>query len=680
MEGREVVRLTVPGDKSLTQRALILAALGSGQSRLSGLLYGGDAASTRGALAALGVGIAEIPTDGSELLVTGVGLRGLVTPSGALDLGNSGTGTRLLMGVLAGSGITATLTGDGSLRSRPMRRVTDPLAAMGAGITFLADDGRLPLTVAGRYPLSTIDWTSPVASAQVKSAILLAGLTGGASVRVTEPRLSRDHTERLLAEVGVAVVSGSVEGGWQVALDDPPSEIGALDFRVPGDFSSAAFLLALAALGGVRGGAITVEQVGLNPTRTAFLDVLVRMGAQITVATAPGVAGGEPVGAVTAGPGTLRGTTVEGAEIPRLIDELPLVAVLGARAEGVTRIRGAEELRAKESDRIRAMVENLRAVGVRAEEYEDGLEVEGSDVPLSGDVRTEGDHRIAMAFGVLGALPGNRIRIDEPGAADVSFPRFWTTLQAVGGAGGLEGGKSVGAVAHAGGDGTGARPIVTLDGPAGSGKSSTARAVAAALGFHHLDSGALYRALTFALLDAGIPDDRWPSLAEEDFRGLDVRVDPTAGGFVVRVAGRTVDRELRTDAVTERVPRLAGLPAARASLIALQRAVGARGGLVADGRDMGTVVFPGAEVKVFLVADLEERALRRLRENGTPDPDRETLRAQMDQIAERDRQDSERAHAPLREPEGAHRIDTTTLSFQDQVSAVVDLVGRLTPS
>jgi len=672
MERREVVRLTVPGDKSLTQRALILAALGSGNSRLSGLLYGGDAASTRGALAALGVGIPEIPTDGGELLVAGVGLRGLATPAGSLDLGNSGTGTRLLMGVLAGSGIRATLTGDASLRSRPMRRVTDPLTAMGAGITFLAEEGRLPLTVAGRHPLASVDWASPVASAQVKSAILLAGLTGGAPVYVTEPRLSRDHTERLLAEAGVAVVSGPVDGGWRVALLDPPPEIAPLDFRVPGDFSSAAFLLALAALGGVRGGAVTVEQVGLNPTRTAFLDVLLRMGAKVDVVRAPGVAGGEPVGTVTAEPGTLRGATVEGAEIPRLIDELPLVAVLGARAEGVTRIRGAEELRAKESDRIRAMVENLRAVGVRAEEYEDGLEVEGTDAPLVGDVRTEGDHRIAMAFGVLGALPGNRIRIDDPGAADVSFPRFWATLASVGGGERTAGGAGQTPEGPP-------RPIVTLDGPAGSGKSSTARAVAAALGFHHLDSGALYRALTFALLDAGIPDERWPSLGEDDFRGLDVRVDPTEDGLSVTVAGRPVDRELRTPEVTARVPRLAGLRAARASLIALQRAVGARGGLVADGRDMGTVVFPEAEVKVFLVADLEERARRRLRENGTPDADEETLRAQMAQIAERDRQDSERVYAPLREPAGADRIDTTALAFEDQVSAVVDLVRRLTP-
>lgn len=223
-------------------------------------------------------------------------------------------------------------------------------------------------------------------------------------------------------------------------------------------------------------------------------------------------------------------------------------------------------------------------------------------------------------------------------------------------------------------------PIVTLDGPAGSGKSSTARAVAAALGFRHLDSGALYRALTYALVTRGVPRERWAELEEHDFRELDVRVLPTDDGFEVRVGGRPVDRELRTAEVTERVSLLAGLAAARGSLMDLQRAAGARGRLVTDGRDMGTVVFPDADVKVFLVADLEERALRRLREIGHPDPDDATLADQMQQLADRDRQDSERAHAPMREPEGAYHIDTTGLAFDQQVQAVVDLVRRLTGS
>jgi 3-phosphoshikimate 1-carboxyvinyltransferase len=419
----------VPGDKSLTQRALIMSALAEGRSRLSGLLWGGDAASTAGALRAMGAGIPELPADGGAFTVQGVGLRGLRPPPEPLDLGNSGTGARLLTGVFAGSGLTARLTGDDSLRTRPMGRVTDPLTAMGARFDFHGEDRRLPFTVTGANPLRPIDWSSPVASAQVKSALLLAGLVGGAFVLLTEPRRSRDHTERIFAEVGVPLIEHAVADGWRVEMRDPPSEIRPLDFRVPGDVSSAAFLLALGALGAA-GEELRIEEVGLNPTRTAFLDVLARMGANVTVE--PGSDGdekGEPIGAVSVRPTSLRATRVGEVEVPGLIDELPLVAVLGARAEGVTSITGAEELRGKESDRIRAMVDGLRSVGVAVEERADGMEVEGTDAPLSGRVVTHGDHRVAMAFGVLGALPGNEITVDEPGASDVSFPGFWSLLR-----------------------------------------------------------------------------------------------------------------------------------------------------------------------------------------------------------------------------------------------------------
>ncbi len=510
------MRVRVPGDKSLTQRALIFSALAEGESRLSGLLFGGDADSTAGALRALGVRIPPLPAGGEELRVRGVGLRGLTAPSAPLDLGNSGTGARLLMGVLAGSRITAEMTGDDSLRGRPMARVSEPLTAMGARFRWLERDARLPVEVEGARPLRPLDWTSPVASAQVKSAILLAGVVGHAFALVTEPRRSRDHTERLLAQVGCPLVEHAAGGGWRVELRDPPERLAPLDFRVPGDVSSAAFLLALGALGGVPGG-IEIEGVGLNPTRTAFLDVLARMGVPVRIEPDAPTAGhdgreGEPTGTLGTGAATLRGVTVGADEVPRLIDELPLLAVLAARARGETLITGASELRHKESDRITATVENLRALGVEAEELPDGMVVAGTDRTLEGRVRTHGDHRIAMSFGVLGAAPGNRITVDDPARGRRLLSGLLDAAPLPPRRGrGMTGDRARG-------------PIVTIDGPAGSGKSTTAREVARRLGFRHLDSGALYRALTFALLESGRPADAWPSLSAAEVAGLGVGI------------------------------------------------------------------------------------------------------------------------------------------------------------
>lgn len=417
----------VPGDKSITQRALLLAALAEGESRLRGLLAGADPRSTAGALRAMGAGVPDLPADGGEIRIQGRGLRGLGRPGMLLDLGNSGTGARLLMGVLAALPGDAVLTGDASLRSRPMRRVTDPLAAMGGAFEFLEEDGRLPVRVRGGA-LRPVQIDLPVASAQVKSALLLAGLVGGVFVLLREPHRSRDHSERMLTALGAPVTSHAVEGLWAVELRDPPDRLRPLDMTIPGDLSSAAFFLVWGLLGG---GEVTVAGVGLNPGRTGVLPILERMGAGIAVEPA-GDHEGEPVGSLTVRPTALRCTEVGAAEVPAAIDELPLVAVAAARAEGVTRIRGAGELRHKETDRLRALVENLRAVGVQAGEFEDGLEVEGTDRPLEGRVRCYGDHRIAMAFGILGALPGNDVSVDDPACVDVSFPDFWQRLDEAG--------------------------------------------------------------------------------------------------------------------------------------------------------------------------------------------------------------------------------------------------------
>jgi len=331
------------------------------------------------------------------------------------------------MGVLAAQPFRSVLTGDGSLRSRPMRRVTDPLSAMGAVFRWLEEDGRLPLEMGPSRGLRGVELDLPVASAQVKSALLLAGVMGGVPVLLTEPGPSRDHTERMLAGAGASVLAHGRDQGRRVELRDPPERLRALDMEVPGDPSSAAFPV-LAALLGVGSGEVEVEGVGLNPTRTGFVDLFVRMGGRVEMEVT-GEAGGEPVGTLRARASSLRGIEVGAGEVVRAIDELPAVAVAASRAEGVTRITGAGELRVKETDRISAMVRNLQAVGIQARELPDGLEVVGTDAPLAGDVPSFHDHRIAMVFGVLGAQAGNRIRVQGAEAVEVSFPGFWSLLE-----------------------------------------------------------------------------------------------------------------------------------------------------------------------------------------------------------------------------------------------------------
>lgn len=422
------VRVRVPGDKSITQRVLILSSLALGESRLRGLLYGGDAESTAQALRLLGVPFPEIPKDGSEIRVSGVGLEGLNPPPQNLDLGNSGTGARLLLGVLAGSGIKATLVGDASLSNRPMGRVCDPLREMGADIHHLEAKGHLPIQVRPSSSLRSIKWLSPVPSAQIKSSILLAGLLGGVGVTVTEERQSRDHTERLLAEIGAPIEIRDEQGSHQVKLNNPPRVLTPLDFRVPGDLSSAAFIVALAALGATGGTPVNLVDVNLNPTRTGFLGVFSRMGVNLKIKNAISKDNCEPRGSIITRPSMLYGTDVSPNEVPSVIDELPIIAVMGACSEGTTTIRGAGELRLKESDRIHSLVHNLRMLGVDVTEYEDGLMIEGTQESLKGRVQVFGDHRIAMAFGILGKLGNNEIEINDSSLSDVSFPGFWSVL------------------------------------------------------------------------------------------------------------------------------------------------------------------------------------------------------------------------------------------------------------
>ena len=408
----------VPGDKSISHRSLILACLAEGESRVAGILDSEDVRSTAGALRALGAGIPELSR---EMRIGGVGLRGLRPPKLPLDCGNSGTTTRLLAGVVAGHPFAARFEGDASLSRRPMKRIAEPLTYMGAQFDFERGDG-LPMTVHG-VDLRSIDWDTKSASAQVKSAILLAGLVSQVEVRVTESSRSRDHTERMLRSMGV-----DIENDRNQVCLRPARRLTPLDLAVPADPSSAAFFVALASLAG--SGELQLDDVCLNPTRIGFINAIKRMGGDIRV-TARATEGGEETGTLNVHPALLGNLRIGAADVPSLIDELPLLACVAAAAGVKLEITGASELRVKESDRIRVVVGNLHAVGATAEELPDGLRVLPGRREFSGTVDPHGDHRIAMAFGVLSAVSGNRIEIRNPDVVAVSYPRFWDDLKRV---------------------------------------------------------------------------------------------------------------------------------------------------------------------------------------------------------------------------------------------------------
>jgi 3-phosphoshikimate 1-carboxyvinyltransferase len=405
-------RLRVPGDKSISHRSIMLGALAEGVTEVSGFLEGEDSLATLRAFRQMGVEI-EGPAAG-RVTIHGVGLRGLRPPVGALDLGNSGTSMRLMAGLLAGQGFDCTLIGDASLSSRPMRRVTEPLACMGAHIEA-TERGTAPLHIRAVPRLTGIHYDMPVASAQVKSSLLLAGLYAEGETCVTEPAPTRDHTERMLAGFGYAVRRegnrACVRGGGRLA---------ACAIDVPADISSAAFFLVGASI--APGSDLVLEHVGLNPTRTGVLAILQRMGADITVANERDV-GGEPVGDLRVRAAPLRGVRIPEDQVPLAIDEFPALFVAAACAEGETVLTGAEELRVKESDRIQVMADGLVALGVDARPTADGIVIRGGAIG-GGRIASHGDHRIAMSFAMAALRAGAPIEIDDCVNVNTSFPGF----------------------------------------------------------------------------------------------------------------------------------------------------------------------------------------------------------------------------------------------------------------
>jgi 3-phosphoshikimate 1-carboxyvinyltransferase len=416
-------RVRPPGDKSISHRYALLAAIAEGRSLIRGYSTGGDCASTLRCLRGLGVEIREVgryPPAGLDIEVTGRGVGGLRPYAGMLDAGNSGSTIRMLSGILAGHPFSTSITGDDSLQRRPMRRIIVPLERMGARVT--SDEGRPPLTIEGTYPLSAIDFEPEVPSAQVKSAVLLAGLHAKGVTRVQEPLSTRDHTERALRVFGARVSSVdrtvSLEGGQRLL---------GRTLNVPGDISSAAFWLVAASA--LPGSEVTIEEVGLNPTRTGIIDILRRMGARIE--TMPlGTSETEPMGTITVRHGELASIAIAPEEVPGVIDELPVLAALATHGGALT-VTGAQELRVKESDRISALADGFRRMGADIDEQPDGFRVSATRRLRGGEVDARHDHRLAMAFAIAALGASGPTTIQGAGAAAVSYPEFFSVLESL---------------------------------------------------------------------------------------------------------------------------------------------------------------------------------------------------------------------------------------------------------
>jgi len=411
--------LSPPGDKSISHRAILLASISEGKSSLRGIPRSGDIQRTISSVRAMGT---KVTRHGNDVSITPYREGQLKEPGSAIDCGSSATTMRLLTGLLAPGDFTVVLTGDASLRRRPMDRVIIPLRRMGAEIQGSGDDRFPPLVVSGNR-VKRIDYTLPIPSAQVKSSLLLAGLRGGVEVVIREGERSRDHLEILLEEQGLDI---SVEGG--IVRLRPGAPPGPVDMVIPGDTSSAAFFIVLALL--VPGSEVRVKNVLLNPTRTCFLDVLVRMGANIEIRRG-GTWNGEEVGDIVAVSSDLVPTSIEKGEIPSIIDEVPVLAIAAVRARGETDFSHLGELRVKESDRIASISKNLRAIGVKVEDRPDGFSIDGTRRALKGKVTSFRDHRIAMAFSILGASPGVDLEVEGWRCARKSFPSFFDHLEAI---------------------------------------------------------------------------------------------------------------------------------------------------------------------------------------------------------------------------------------------------------
>jgi 3-phosphoshikimate 1-carboxyvinyltransferase len=634
--------VVLPGDKSVSHRALLFAALARSPSEIRHLGSGGDNKSTIACLRQLGV---RIETSGEKASVSPP--EAFSTPTAALDCGNSGTTMRLMAGMLAGARLEAELVGDESLSKRPMRRVADPLAKLGARV-HTADGGRPPLQIEAT-PLTAATVDTGVVSAQVKSALVLAALFAEGESRISEPELSRDHTERMMQALG-----------FPLRLDKQSIVVGPLSKKrpegfsvwVPGDPSSAAFWAVLATL--VPGSDVTLIDVCLNPTRTSFLDVLKRMGARIDVKK-HGMTAGEPWGDIRIQHAPeLQATEVSGHEAHLAIDELPVLMVAMANARGRSSIRGARDLRNKESDRIAAMAAVLRGFSIKHDVVEDGIDIDG----VTRDerridkavVEAELDHRIALSAAVMALAGPASVEIRGFEAASVSYGAFLAEAKRLSSRDSVRG-----------------YPVtVSIDGPAGAGKSTVSRMLAHRLGYTLVDTGAIYRSLAWKALQRGLDPGDGAAL-ETLAQGVEITFEAAGQNQRVRCDGMDVTEAIRTPEISHLASIVSQHRGVRAALLDIQRRLAGKGGAVLEGRDIGTVVFPEAQAKFFLDAAPEERARRRMDELKAKQQvaDYDVV---LKEIKERDLRDSERDISPLKPAPDAVLLDSTKLDIDAVVA------------
>ncbi|MFZ4126064.1 MAG: 3-phosphoshikimate 1-carboxyvinyltransferase [Rickettsiales bacterium] len=642
-------KIRVAGDKSISHRALMLASQVIGTTTIHGLLEGEDVLRTADALRSCGVDIKK-QLDGSWV-VRGVGIGGLNEPYDILDMGNAGTGARLMMGLLTPYSFTSHFTGDDSLRSRPMQRVITPLSQMG-GDFLTKEGGKLPLALKGaRHPMP-ITYELPVASAQVKSAIMLAALNTPGITTVIEKEATRDHTERMMNYFGIPVnVSKRNDGATIIEVKGQIAQTYKdHEFEVPCDPSSAAFPI-VAALITPRSD-ITVEHVCLNPLRTGLLETLKEMGADITISNQREI-GGETVGDIRVRSSVLQPITVPASRAPSMIDEYPILAVAAAMAHGRSVFHGLSELRVKESNRLSAIIEGLNRCGIDALEEGDSIIIHGRhQAPKGGcEIPTHYDHRIAMSFLVMGLVSEYTITVDDARAIATSFPNFVPLM--------CELGASIASASnkikspHR-------KLVIAVDGPAASGKGTLARRLADHFGLAYLDTGSLYRAVGMRVLYAN--------------------KDPYDVAAVIAAARSIQDHDLanpklRSEKIGKAASIVSAIPEVREALLDYQRNFAKReSGAVLDGRDIGTVVCPDADVKLFITASIETRTARRhkeLSEMGVT-VDYESVK---EDLLERDKRDSERTVAPLKPADDAATIDTSEFSANQVLEQALEIIG-----